>query len=106
MKGFDHKISLEPNDLCIMVREIRKIEKILGNGKKTISSTEKITKNKYNVSAVSKENIEKNTILTERMLTFKNPGTGILFKNINKIVGKRANKDIEKDTLLSEEMFS
>ena len=40
------------------------------------------------------------------MLTFKNPGTGILFKNINKIVGKRANKDIEKDTLLSEEMFS
>ena len=106
MKGFDHKISLEPNDLFLMVKEIRKIEQILGNGKKIISSTEKITKNKYNVSAVLKEDIKINTILNENMLTFKNPGTGILFKNINKIIGKKANQDIKKDTLLSEEMFS
>ena len=38
MIGFDHKISLEPNELEIMVSQIRAIPKIMGDGQKHITN--------------------------------------------------------------------
>ena len=106
MIGFDHKISLEPDELKEMIREIRLIESILGNGKKAVSDTEQITRDKYHVSMVSKKNIEKGQVLTKALITYKNPGTGIPRKNENLILGKKANLDIKEDTLLTLEMFN
>ena len=44
-------------------------------------------------------------ILSKDFITYKNPGTGIPKKNEDLILGKKANRDIEKDILLNEEMF-
>ena len=41
MYGSDQSASLEPEGLIRMVRDVRLIEKILGNGKKTIWDSEK-----------------------------------------------------------------
>ncbi len=105
MTGFDHKMSLNPKDFIAMVKAIREIEVIKGEGQKFISETEWITRNKYHVSMVSSLNISAGDVLTESMVVYRNPGTGIPAKDASKILGKKATKNIQSDTLLSFEMF-
>lgn len=100
MIGFDHKLSLMPDELIRMIREIRLIESGIGTGEKKVSAVEQITRNKYHVSWVSKMDIPKGTLLTEEMLTLKNPGTGIPSYKKDLLVGKKAKINIIKDTLL------
>jgi sialic acid synthase SpsE len=105
MIGFDHKMSLNPQDFIAMVKDIRNIEKIKGTGEKSISETEWITRNKYHVSMASLQEILRGTELTVDMVTYRNPGTGIPAKDAYKIIGKKALQDIPADELLSLEMF-
>jgi len=105
MTGFDHKISLEPDELIAMVREIRAVKEIIGTGEKVVSDTEWITRRKYHVSMASVSDIAIGTALTEDMVTYRNPGTGIPSKLAHTIVGKRARRHILADELLSTDMF-
>ena len=105
MVGFDHKISLEPDELKQMIKDIRLIESMLGNGEKRVSQTEQITRNKYHVSMVSNRIIKKGEPLTKNLITYKNPGTGIPKKNEKTVLGKLAKYQIEADILLTEDMF-
>lgn len=105
MIGFDHKISLEPNELKNMVSQIREIQKYLTFTEKKITDFEKITSNKYHVSAVLNKNLNKGEILKKNYIEFKNPGTGIPPKTIHKIIGKKAKDNIESDTILDFSMF-
>ncbi len=105
MIGFDHKISLEPSELKDMIREIRLVEEIKGNGEKFVSDTEQLTRDKYHVSMVSLKKIEEGEILTSELITYKNPGTGIAKKYEHLLIGKKAKFDIEEDTLITEDMF-
>lgn len=106
MVGFDHKISLEPNELKKMIEEIRLTEKIIGTGNKSVSQTEQLTRDKYHVSMVSKRKIIKGEILTQDCIIYKNPGTGISKKNENMVLGKKAITNIEEDVLISPKMFN
>ncbi len=105
MVGFDHKMSLGPEEFISMMKNIRKIEEIKGNGVKTVSDTEMITKKKYHVSIASSQDIEIGSILLESMITYRNPGTGIPAKDLKKILGKKVNKKIPADILLTFDMF-
>jgi sialic acid synthase SpsE len=105
MVGFDHKISLEPDELDAMVKDIRAIKNIIGTGDKSISDTEWITRRKYHVSMVSLVEISSGTILTENMVTYRNPGTGISNKLSHTILGKRSINTIPENVLLSLDMF-
>jgi len=105
MTGFDHKMSLDPDELNSMVKDIRLVAQIQGTGEKYVSETEWITRKKYHVSVVSLVKIDANEILTKKHITYRNPGTGISFKNAHKIIGKKALRDIPADELLSFEMF-
>jgi sialic acid synthase SpsE len=105
MVGFDHKMSLSPEDFISMVRDIRNIEKIKGNGEKNVSETEWITRKKYHVSIASSKDIQLGEELTADMISYRNPGTGIPSKDLHKIIGKKALQDISADELLAFEMF-
>ena len=105
MTGFDHKMSLGPKEFIDMVKGIRDIQKIQGTGKKIVSETEWITRNKYHVSMVSSQSISKGAVLSVDMVSYRNPGTGIPAKDAHKIIGKKATKDIGEDELLSLGMF-
>jgi sialic acid synthase SpsE len=105
MVGFDHKMSLEPDELKLMVEDIRLVKQIQGTGKKYVSETEWITRKKYHVSAVSSVEITAGDELSEKHITYRNPGTGIPRKEISKILGKKAKEDIPSDILLSFQMF-
>jgi len=105
MTGFDHKMSLNPEDFITMIRNIRGIDKIKGTGKKYVSDTEWITRRKYHVSMISSQEIPEGSELTSNMVSYRNPGTGIPAKDAHKVIGKKAMFKILEDELLSFEMF-
>jgi len=105
MVGFDHKMSLEPDELIAMVRDIHNISKIRGTAEKRVSETEWITRRKYHVSMASAMDIPAGKTLTEAMVSYRNPGTGIPPKMAHTLLGKRAIRNIPADELLSLDMF-
>ena len=105
MKGTDHAGSLEPEGISKVVRDIRNFEKALGDGKFEFKDYLLDSRNKLARSLVSKTPIKKGEALREDMLTLKSPGTGLLWRERYKILGKVANRDIDIDVTLKEEYF-
>lgn len=105
MVGFDHKMSLEPQELNEMIASIRSVSVIQGSENKNVTETEWITRKKYHVSIASVNIIKKGTTLLESMVTYKNPGTGIPAKDLDKILNKKVLQDIPADILLTMDMF-
>lgn len=101
LPGPDHKSSLEPNELKQMITAIRDVEKALGDGIRRLTENEKRIREIARRSIVARMKIRKGSILREDMLDFKRPGTGLEPGDLNKVVGKRAKKDIEADELIS-----
>lgn len=100
MEGPDHKASLEPSELCEMVRTIRNVEKALGDGIKRITESERRNLIIARKSIVAAKRIKKGEILSEENLTVKRPGNGISPMKWNDVLGTRANKDFEEDDLI------
>jgi len=100
MRGPDHKASIEPQQLRNMVCSIRNIEKAMGSGIKSPTSSE--TRNLLLVrkSIVAKTDILKGNVFTEDNITVKRPGTGISPMHWDKVVGKIAKKDFKQDELI------
>ena len=107
MEGFDHKVALNPTDLKDFVNMVEKFELNYGNDDldRKITNVEMVTKNKYHVSAISNKKIESGQVIKESDIIFKNPGTGIPPKEVQKIIGKTAIFDIVEDTILETNMF-
>ncbi len=100
MDGPDHKASLEPNELTSMVSCIRHIEKSLGTGEKTPSSSEIKNKTVARKSIVAKKKIRMGEMLTEENVTVKRPGSGINPMRWNEVLWTRAIRDFEEDDLI------
>ena len=105
MVGFDHKMSLSPDQFIQMVQSIRDIDFVMGNGKKEVLDAEWVTRRKYHVSMASKSKIMKGQILLKDLVTYRNPGDGIPHKFSHTVLGKKAKFDIPEDTLLKTNMF-
>lgn len=97
LPGPDHRASLEPTEFMQMVTAIRDVEKALGDGVKRLTPEEEEIKKAARKSIVAKARIPKGTVLSENMLDFKRPGTGLEPRELNRVVRKRAKKDIEAD---------
>ena len=100
MEGPDHRASLEPNELKVMVHAIRNIEKALGNGIKKPSPSELKNKPIARKSVVATRNIRKGEPFTEENLTVKRPGTGISPMRWDEVLRQVAQKDYEEDELI------
>lgn len=100
MEGPDHKASLEPDELAIMVQSIRHIEKALGKGDKTPSPSEKKNIAVARKSIVAKRMIKAGEELTEENITVKRPGSGISPMKWFDVIGTIAVKDFQEDELI------
>lgn len=105
LPGPDHKASLEPDELKEMVKDIREVEKALGNGIKKPTKEEEEVKKVARKSIVAKVDIPEGAIITEDMLDVKRPGTGIEPKYLKFIIGRKAKEDIKKDDVIRFEMI-
>ncbi|MEW6740297.1 MAG: N-acetylneuraminate synthase family protein [Nitrospirota bacterium] len=96
----DCPVSCDERDLIEMVNSIRKIEKAIGTGIKFPSERELKSKEWARKSVVAKVDIKKGDVITEDMLILKRPGTGISPKDIDKVIGRIAKRNIKIDSLL------
>ena len=97
MDGPDHKASLEPDELKLMVQQIRHIETALGDGIKKPNHNEAENAKVVQKSILAKRPIKKGETLTPEMLTVKRAGTGISATHWDVVVGAYAIKDYDID---------
>lgn len=97
MEGPDHKASLEPAELKLMVQQIRNIEEALGDGIKRPNKSEAENAKVVQKSILAKFPIKKGEVLTEENMTVKRAGTGIPANLWDSVVGGAAIKDFEID---------
>jgi N,N'-diacetyllegionaminate synthase len=94
MPGPDHKASLEPNELAILVNSIRHIDSALGNGDKKPSSSEQKNMIIARKSIHLNTQVNKGQIILESDLLMLRPGDGISPMEMDKVIGKKVNRDL------------
>ena len=100
MEGPDHKASLEPLELKDMVKSIRNIEKVMGDGLKLPSISEKKNIPIARKSIVASCKILTGEVFSEENITTKRPGTGISPMRWNEVLGRVAQREFKPDDLI------
>jgi len=100
LKGNDHYHAMDFHDLKILMENLDLIDKILGQSEKKPLETEMPARKYARRSIVAKTDIPQGTKITEDMLDFKRPGTGITPKFLELVVGRTAKKDIKNDEII------
>ena len=97
LSGPDHKASLEPSELKEMVKAIRNIEIALGNGIKKPNKSEIEIMKVARRSLIATRDIRVGEIIKESDIAIKRPGTGILPKFKEIVIGMKLINDIRQD---------
>ena len=100
MKGSDHAASLEPSGLMRIVRDIRELERAIGDGKKHILEEEKGIRKKLGKSIVAMKDIAKGETISSENICLKSPALGLSGLEYDRMLGKIATKFLHKDTYL------
>jgi len=100
LKGPDHAASLNPEELKMMVQEIRTVEKAMGSNQKTPAKCELKNIQIARKSIISSAPIAKGDIFTTENITIKRPGTGIDPMRYWDLLGKVAERDYLVDQLI------
>ncbi len=98
--GPDHKASMDPVDLKMLVRNLRDVEASLGDGRKRPSDVEEESRLFSRRSIVAGVDIRADEAIAPWMLAFKRPGSGLEPRQCEKLVGMIARRNIAKDTIL------
>ncbi len=101
LPGPDHKASLEPGDFARMVAAVREVEAALGSAEKKPCACEQETILMGRRSILARIPIRSGQIITPQMLVAKRPGIGIPPKEMPRLIGRRAVRDIVRVALLS-----
>jgi sialic acid synthase SpsE len=96
----DHTVSLEPQEWAMLVDAVRKIERAMGSDKQIISEEQSVISwARHGVVALKK--IPQGTLISIDMLTTKRPLYGAIHaKDLPKVIGRTAKKDILEDELI------
>ncbi len=97
LKGTDHSFSLEPLGLQKFVRNINRIEVLLGSNNKKFLKSEKNPIHKMAKSIVAGRIIKKGKKILKSDIEFKSPGGGLSPYKYNEIINKIAKKDFKID---------
>lgn len=98
-EGTDHKVSLLPDELREMVRQIRIIEEASGSeiAPREITQGEMINRENLAKSLVATRLVRKGEIITRDMVCIKSPGQGVQPNRLDDLIGKVASRDVEQD---------
>lgn len=105
LKGNDHYHAMDPEDAKNIIEKIEYINSISGKYELDCLESEKKARKNARRSIVALGDIKKGTVISEEMLTYKRPGTGISPSRINDVIGKKAKFDILDDTIITEDML-
>lgn len=100
LPGPDHRASLEPDELKLMVQSIREVESSLGSFLKFPAQSEIKNKIVARKSLVAATDISKDDPFTTSNLAIKRPGTGLSPMRFWEMIGKSAVKDFIQDEVI------
>jgi N,N'-diacetyllegionaminate synthase len=108
MYGSDARHSLIPEEFADLVQGIRAVETMLASmvDKNAMANQMVHMKQIFEKSVVTLVPIRAGTVITSEMVGVKKPGTGIPARRLNEVIGQRATRDLDTDTLLAEEDLS
>lgn len=97
MEGPDHKASLEPQELALMVASIRRIESALGDGRKRPTASELPNRLIARKSIVAARPIAKGELFSTDNLSVRRPGSGLSPTQWDLVIGQPAPRDYQQD---------
>ena len=100
MEGPDHKASLDPEELKLMVDGIRNVEMALGDGVKKPNKSEELIKKVGRRRVIIAKDLEKGHILTEKDLEYKRSNNGIEVEFYESVLGKKLVYSKSKEDVL------
>jgi sialic acid synthase SpsE len=101
LPGNDHYHAMDVNDLKRFIANVKRLEVLIGStGVVTSIETEEISRANARRSIVIDADIPAGTELTEAMLTYKRPGTGVSPIHWDEVIGRRSVRDLERDHVL------
>ena len=100
MDGPDHRASLDPEEFKAMVSAIRNVEMAIGDGQKIPTVSEMNVREVARKSLVAVKGIKAGDVIKSTDICIKRPGTGILPKDRERVVGMKATKSIEADSVI------
>ena len=106
LPGPDHQASAEPVELAALVRGIRIVEAAMGDGRKRPAASEANTAAVARKSLVAAGDIPAGAALTETMIAFKRPGTGLPPAMREFLIGRVTRTAISAGTLLTLELLA
>jgi N,N'-diacetyllegionaminate synthase len=106
LAGPDHKASLEPEALLRMIQEIRVVEAGLGDGVKAPRPDELPVRELVRRSVTLTRARKEGEIIGADDLVLLRPGSGIAPKDLTRVAGKRAARDLPAGATLAWEDLS
>lgn len=105
LPGPDHKASAEPKEFSAMVRAIRLVSAMLGDGVKRPTLAEMNTRDVARRSVVLAHDLPAGHVLTSADLVLRRPGTGISPEYLECLEGRVLVQDLVSHTILSWDMI-
>ena len=100
LPGPDHRASADAGEFAAMVRSIRQVESMLGDGVKRPDPIEADTRDVARRSVVTTRGLPAGHVLAEADLALRRPGTGIAPDQWHALQGRRLNCDVPANTCL------
>lgn len=100
MKGPDHIMSLDPNELKNYVNDLKNAYKMLGSKNKKVFNSENENYNKLKKKIVTKFFLSKNTKIKRNMLTAKRANGGISVSSLKFFIGKHTRLNLKPNIVL------
>ncbi len=105
LKGNDHYHAMDPDDAREILEGVAFIQKIRGSYDLACLDSEAAARKNARRSLVTAKAVPAGTVITEEMLTFKRPASGISPSEMQNVVGKTAAADLAEDTILQWDML-
>jgi N-acetylneuraminate synthase/N,N'-diacetyllegionaminate synthase len=103
LPGPDHSFSADFEEMKNLVQAVRTAEDNLGTSKIGPTDSEILSRMDFRLSCAANKDIPNGEVISERDVAFYRPGTGLTPKNIDKIIGRKINKNIAKGHILQKE---
>ncbi len=101
--GPDHAASLEPNEFREMVIGVRQVEEAMGDDtNRMVTQGELLNREVLGKSIVASRDLKIGTIIEKEHLDYKSPGNGLSPVEINRLIGKTLNSNLNEGEIIFE----
>ena len=106
MVGPDHLASSTPEEFKELVCQIRRVEKMLGDGNKVLQEEEEAMLSISRKSIFALKDIHVGEIIREEYLTMRRPGGGMSGKQFYEVLGQSAKEYIHAGDMISSDLIA